>query len=448
MPPHKTDDKQEQALGIFQIIAPLLESDLEAAEKRVRRAQILAKYDISDRTLRRYIQHYREGGFDALVAKTRSDQGICRAMDNTLLSEAMLLKEELPERSVSTIIRILEGEQKAAPGEIARSTLTRQLAGKGLTRRELTREKKSHRRFQKEHRNQMWQSDVKTGPYIPNPDDPKKRIRTYLLAIIDDSTRLLCHGEYYTNQRLPILEDSFRKAILKRGIPASVYVDNGKIFVSKWFRIGCARLNVKHRTTPVYSPESKGKIERFNSTVDSFEAELSLNPPTTLEELNQAFFVWAEEGYNHQTHSSLGGLTPAQRFGQDSARIRFATQEELRDAFLWEQSRKVDKTGCFKLHGMEFEAGLQWIRKTIDVRYDPLDLSCVEIWYQGVRHNIAKELKVTEWNPAAGKKPEHQVKPLADSRYLKVLEDKSQKRQERKLGAIPFRNMKGEDNHV
>jgi transposase InsO family protein len=74
-------------------------------------------------------------------------------------------------------------------------------------------------------------------------------MRTYLLVFLDDATRLICHGQFYLDQRLPILEDTFRKALLKRGVPASVYVDNGKIFVSKWFRMGCARLKIRHLNT-------------------------------------------------------------------------------------------------------------------------------------------------------------------------------------------------------
>lgn len=443
-----TNERQEKALEIFRIIAPLLESGLEAAQLRRLRAEILDKYGISDRTLRRYVKIYRDGGFDALLPKSRSDQGHCRALNEELLKEAMLLKEELPERSVNRIIQILEGEKKVIPGKVARSTLTRQLSSKGLTRQELTKEQTGHRRFQKEHRNQLLQTDIKYGPYIPNPDKPERKIRTYLLAFIDDATRLICHGQFYADQRLPILEDAFRKAILKRGIPDAVYVDNGKIFVSKWFRMGCARLNIRHITTKPYSPESKGKIERFNRTVEAFLSELSLNPPKTLDELNQAFSIWVEEGYNHQPHSSLKGLSPAQRFQQDSKRIRFASLEELRDAFLWEKSCRVDKTGCFKLEGQVFEAGLQWIRKTVDVRYDPLDLSSVEIWHQGQRQNLAKVLVIPEFNPACVKIPLQEKKVPRDSRYLKTLESQSQARRERKLGAIAYRHLEGSDPHV
>ena len=76
------NEKHEKALKTFQIIAALLESDLEVAEIRRRRAEILARYEISERTLRRYLKTYRDGGFESLMPKSRSDCGLCRAIDD------------------------------------------------------------------------------------------------------------------------------------------------------------------------------------------------------------------------------------------------------------------------------------------------------------------------------------------------------------------------------
>ena len=85
------------------------------------------------------------------------------------------------------------------------------------------------------------------------------------MAIIDDATRLVVHAEFYDNQRLPVLEDTFRKAIIKCGAPDNLYVDNGKIFVSQWLRLACAKLRIRHLNTKAYSPEAKGQ----NRTLES-----------------------------------------------------------------------------------------------------------------------------------------------------------------------------------
>lgn len=447
----KHNPEQEKALERFSLIAPLLEPDLEAAEKRQRRNEILSRGNISDRSLRRYLQEYRDKGLEGLFPQNRSDQGKSRAFGEEVFQEAVQLKLELPERSVTRVIEILEGEKKICPGDMARSTLSRHLSRLGLTQPEKQSQPPGHRRFQREERNRLWQTDIKFGPYLPHPDNPKRQVRTYLLAFIDDATRLLCHGEFYLDQRLPILENCFRKAILKRGIPDAVYVDNGKIFISRWFRMACARLGIRHLHTQAYSPESKGKIERFNRTVESFLSEMTLQKPKTLEELNHAFALWMEEGYNHRPHSSLENKTPANRFQEDRRRLRFASLEECREAFLWEETRRVDKTGCAKLQGRVFEIGLEWVRKTVDLRFDPFDLETIEIWHNGQNQGLAKSFVVQEFNQAVHKAVNSSVPPkisASGSRLMAVLEEKSVSRHKQKLGAIAFRSMEGGSGRV
>jgi len=265
------------------------------------------------------------------------------------------------------------------------------------------------------------------------------------MAMIDDATRLICHGEFYPNQRLPILEDCFRKAILKYGKPEVVYVDHGKIFISRWFRIACAKLGIRHLNTRVYSPESKGKIERFNNTVEEFIQEIALEKPKTLEELNRQFRIWIDEGYNNCLHSSLNNDTPMQAYQANPKKVRFVTPEECRDAFLWEETRKVDRTGCFKLTGIEYEAGIEYIGKKVEVRYDPFDQSLVEIWYRGERKKTVTPLSVGEFCGQVEKLPAP-VKATY-SRLLKVYELTQAKRQ-KKTGALSFKSMKEDDSNV
>ncbi len=80
------------------------------------------------------------------------------------------------------------------------------------------------RRFQQKSRNMLWHSDIKYGPYLPiGPGGTKKQI--YLVTFIDDATRFVLHGEFYPTLDHVIVEDCFRKSIMKFGIPDSVYFD-------------------------------------------------------------------------------------------------------------------------------------------------------------------------------------------------------------------------------
>ena len=446
-------DPREVALHRFEMIMPLLDPDLDGAEKALRREAILAAQEAkgeprSARTLRRYLQLYREQGFDGLYPRTRSDQGTSRVVQEDLLQAAVLLKRELPRRSVRQIIEILEGEGKCRRGTLALSTVGRHFKKLGLMDLEkYVKPKAGYRRFQKERPNQMWQADLKDGVYLPDPKDPKKFAKTYLLAFIDDHSRLVTHAEFYFSEKLPILEDCFRKALLKRGIPERVYVDNGKIFVSRWFRIACARLQIRHSQTAIYSPESKGKIERFMRTAEQFIEEVRLLKPQTLQELNQAFHIWLEEGYNHHTHSALKtpeGVeqTPAQVFNTKATKLRFVGVEELRDAFLWEEDRKVRKDGCLSLHSIEFDAGPEFIGQTVELRYDRFDPTFAELWSNGKKIKIIYPKGTLSAHPTPAL-PDETTAPPKASRLLNVLEKQGKERRKQALGAISFRSIGG-----
>lgn len=330
------DQRREEALHRYQIIVPLLDENLSESEKHHIRWLLCEQEDISSRTLRRYVAAFKNGGFDALLPRERKDKGVCKAIKPEVLQIAAELRRELPARSAQRIQQLLAGEGYT----IARSTLERHLRQQGLSGRKLKAEQKqvTSRRFNRQGRNTLWQADLKYGPYLPDPKRPSRGVKTYLVAIIDDATRMVVHAEFYDSQKLPVFEDTFRKAIIKCGLPDNLYVDNGKIFISSWLRLACAKLRIRHLNTKAYSPEAKGKIERFNRTVEEFLEEVRLEKPPTLAKLNDLFRDWLSEGYNHREHSALAGKSPAQAFTGDSKVLRFPSPEALRDAFLWEKT--------------------------------------------------------------------------------------------------------------
>ena len=446
----------EKLLRRYEAVAPLLDEGLDASEKRRLRARIMEKGGMSGRTLRRYVQKYKAEGYKGLSGACRSDKGALRSVPEAAINEAVKLRQELPSRSVRRIIEILEGEKLIKPGEVSRTSLNRHLALRGYGAAQLRAQGKTPppaARFGRRHRNSLWQADLKYGPTLTAGGKKKK---TYLLAIIDDSTRMVMHSEFYGNQRLPILEDCFRKALMKFGKPKDIYVDNGKIFVSKWFRLACARFGIRHITAKPFSPSSKGKIEKYNKKADEFINEFKLEPQQTLPSLNRAFSVWMDEGYTHDPHKALEvterdpgtgellskrGRTPYQAYAECPAKVRYISSIECRDAFLWEASRAVDKTGCVSLSGVTFDVGAALAGKRVDIRYDPFDISMVEVWHGGQFQRKAEWLSIPESLPKTGgprtdgdapPKPTH-------SRLLKVYREKNAQREKQRNGALSFR---------
>ena len=440
----KRENKIQTSTQRFEMIAPLLNDRLCAAEKRRIRLEIMQSHGISERTLRRYLENYRQDGLKGLEPVGRPEAGTFKAIPGNILELAIQYKGELPERSVRNIITILETEGHIKKGSISRSTLSHNLLALGFSTKQLRSVSgtRAARRFVRIGRNTLWQSDVKFGPSVPNGKGSVRR--TYLASFIDDATRVICHSEFYLNHRVPILEDCFRKAMLKFGKPDAIYVDNGKEFISRWMRIGCARLGIRHIRTLPYSPASKGKIERFNGSVNEFMREVTLVKLKNLSHLNQLYRAWLEEGYQHREHEGINNMTPMHRFQSDDKRVTFVTAQECYDAFLHEESRMVDKTGCFSLQGITYEAGVAFARKKVDVRFDPFELSVVEVWHGGAKQLEAKPLIIgefTETKPILKTSTE-----IGRSRLLDAYVQENEKRRENAIGILTFRTE--EENNV
>jgi len=440
--------KLEAATKRFEMLAPLLSGDISAAEKRRWRTELMEKHNLSERTLRRYVAVYNEKGLAGLMPNERSDAGKTSAIPENVLNTAKELKFELPERSVKSIIKIMESEGVIEKGSVKLSTLSHNLLAQGYNTKMLRKEmgKQAAKRFVRKGRNSLWQTDFKHGPFILGEDG--KQRRTYLAVFIDDATRLICHSQFYDNHRVPVLEDCLRKAIIKFGKPDSIFCDNGKEFVSRWMTVGCCQLGIRHLRAKPYSPQSRGKCEKFNGRVNEFIREVKLlKPQVNLSTLNKLYWAWLEESYQNEVHSSLNGKTPMEAYNSDMKRVTFPSVEQCNAAFLHEETRTVDKTGCFSLGGITFESDVLLIGKKVDIRFDPFDLSVVEVWYAGKKQLLAKPLVVGEYTKP--KKTETEAKAeepksnkaateLGRSRLLEACTRDNNKRTKETKGVINF----------
>jgi len=382
-----------KALLRYQVISPLLAADpprggkYKMIEELASRQWVLEEGKLMSpqpETIRYWLRLYRNGGFEALKDKPRKDTGLVRGM-------------EVPERSIERIIKIMETMGKAPEGLMARSTLHRALKARGLSaRKRKPPEDKDLDRFQADYANDLWQADMLTGPWLPDPTRPGKNRRTYMYAFLDDASRLVPYGRFFFKGDLPALELVMKRSIQRYGRPARVFYDNGMVFRSKKMAQICASLGM-HRTifTTPYRPEGHGKIEAFNRLCRAqFIAELKASPIRTLEDLNRAFLAWLEMEYNRRKHTELG-IPPHERWLRDAERVKYVDEEKMRRSFLFNVDRSADKTGVFKLHGCRYQVGWELAKKKFQVLYDPEKLELVEIFRDGKFVQKAKPLNIT-----------------------------------------------------
>lgn len=437
---------EEIASQRLQILSPLLAEGLDAAQAKQIKANICQQTGISERTLRRYLAEYRAGGFTGLKPKGKGRPRSEDTVPANILDQAILLRRQVPSRSIAQIIQILEWEGLVEPGQIKRSTLQDKLSERGYSARHMrmyTETGTAARRFQKKYRNQLWHSDLKYGPYLPIG---KAKKQVYLVTFIDDATRFVLHGEFYPTLDKVIVEDCFRRAIHKYGVPEAVFFDNGSQYRTKWMTRACSKMGIRLVFAKPYSPESTGKVERFNRVVDSFLAEAALEKPQTLDRLNEMFKVWLDECYQNKPHSALGGeISPSTAFNSDKKALKFLDIETIANAFLHCEERKVDKSGCISFESKKYEVGLSFIGCKVNVIYDPADTAELTIEYEGHAPWKAKQLIIGERTGQRPKLPEHlQLQRTESSRLLTAAAKKNQERQEQQAPAVSYRTVRKE----
>lgn len=443
---------EEIATQRMQLLSPLLAEDLDPARVRQIKTQIHEQTGISERTLRRYLAQYRGEGFGGLRPKSKGQQRSDDAIAPNILEQAILLRREVPGRSVSQIIQILEWEGLAEPGLIKRSTLQEKLAQRGYSSRHMRMYADSGvaaRRFQKKFRNQLWHSDVKYGPYLPIGKDGAKK-QVYLVTFVDDATRLVLHGQFYPVLDQVIVEDSFRQAILKYGVPEKVYFDNGSQYRTKWMIRACAKMGIRLIYAKPYSPEATGKVERFNRVVDSFLSEAALEKPPTLDRLNELFQVWLTECYQHKSHSALNdNVSPETAYRSDKKALKFLAPEIIANSFLHAEERKVDKSGCISFASQKYEVGLTFMGCKVTVVYNPANTTELTIEYEGHKPFKARKLVIGERTGTRPKLPEYLLpQAAASSRLLTAATQRNKQRKEEQTPAVTYRTVRngGSDN--
>lgn len=397
---NKTQTPEDIAGKRLMMITPLLEENLDESTLIALKKKISTENDISYRTLSRYLKAYESEGFVGLKPKTNYKRSTNNLPDNfsEIVDHAIILRREVPSRSVNDIIKILELEGTIKIGSVHRSTLQRHLQSAGFGQRQVkmyTQKGTSTKRFEKAHRMALWQTDLKYGPYLPiGPNGAMKQV--YLSAYIDDATRYVVSAKFYDHQKTGIVEDSLRLAIMKFGKPKKIYTDNGPQYRSEWLKKACNRLGIKLSKAAPYSPASKGKIEIFNRRVDAFLSEVALEKPKTLEELNSAFELWLDAYYHKNPHSALGHVSPETAFRSDKQPLDFVSAQHLAECFLHTQTRRVDKIGTISFDGSKYEVGMHLLGRDVEVYYDPSWKDEVEIHHKDFEPFRAKRQVIGE----------------------------------------------------
>ena len=343
----------------------------------------------SPRTIEDWYYAHRRGGFSRLQGRRRSDAGTLRSLEPQVAQAILELRKSQPRLTVTAILERLRSQGIIESGSgCSRSTVYRFLHREGLDRHRLRAIANEvggpTKAWESEVPNGLWMADVMDGPSLKS-DTKAAAQRSWLIATLDDHSRLIPHGQFYSQQKITELLDCLRQAFARRGLPEALYTDQGKIFTGSQLKLVCANLGILHARP--YAAWSKGKIERFFRTLqDSFLPQLSFEPASDLEQLNRQLWHWIENVYHRRAHTALQGKTPLERF----ARVRLRALPQNWQALFYERiSRRVRLDATVSLEGQLWEVPVHLRGRAIELRRDPFDPARIEVWCQGSLCGVA-----------------------------------------------------------
>lgn len=347
------------------------------------------------RTISTWLYRHKKHGVTTLENKTRSDKDGYRKVQVSQLAEA--INETLPTLArnkcgilpKSVLYRVLLQRGLFVRAQLAPTTFYRMLRQHQLLDSEIRQ--KQRLSFSMQFANELWQADTLHGPTIHQANGQWKK--TFLIAFIDDASRVVVHAEFFYRDDTQNMVQAFRSALYKRGKPTRLYFDNGANYSAREVAQACLRLDILLSHAPVRDGAAKGKIERFfRGFRDRF---LTLHPQfASLEELNRLTHAWVEGEYNAKFHSGIQ-MAPLDRFNLDRQRIAFLTDDAFTaEVFYFEEDRKVSKTNVFSFHSQRFECPVDLREKTIQVRHDRQRRDAYIVYFGGQRMGQAWPLDV------------------------------------------------------
>lgn len=233
--------------------------------------------------------------------------------------------------------------------------------------------------FERSAPHDLWQADHKGAIEVARKD-------TFPLVVVDDHSRYLIALHPCHDKSMALAWNVFWNAFGEFGLPKSVLTDNafGTTFdvpkTLSWFESQLVRLRIDSIHGRPYHPQTQGKVERFNGTL---EREML---PRARTDQPQHFATDAaafRELYNHtRPHEALGDKPPVSRFAK-SPRERPDTLPEA-DSFYpaGSELRKVASSGDIRWAGSRILAGRGLVGQTVRLEEREHELAVFYCWKQ------------------------------------------------------------------
>ncbi|MDD4388541.1 MAG: DDE-type integrase/transposase/recombinase [Bacilli bacterium] len=366
------DVRKKVAVFRYGIIADLVTESFKEASKeafyknasaRIHKDQDGNPYKVSPSTIERWYIKYKRYGFNGLLPKQRKDEGQFRKVSNDVITWVEKMKSEFPRMPATSIYEKLIEEGLIRKKDLSLSSINRLV--NMLDNKNNYKLRKEMRRYEKEHINELWVGDSSIGPYVKVSG---KKIKTYIIALIDDASRMIVGIKIFENDNFVNLMSVIKSAISKYGKPKHFNFDNGKPYKNEQMSLLAARIGTVIRYCEPYSPEAKAKIERwFRTCKDHWMRVIDWNNFNSIDELEESLLSYVNR-YNNTLHSSIG-MTPIERFFSEPQHIKRLTEKKIKESFLLEKECRVSADNIIILDKRQYEVPYIYSKQRIKIRY-------------------------------------------------------------------------------
>ena len=404
-------DKEKEAVALFRygIIAPYVTGNLDQKPYTYFESVKDKEFTYVDGCLRkvsptsavRWYKTYKKEGLDGLKPKGRNDDGNYRKLDDDIKKQIEYFVSEFPRLPAVQIYDKLTANGLVIHKSPSLSTVSRYTnklkKSKGFIN--IT----ERRRYEKEHINEVWYGDSAHAMYIYDDNDGSKKKKVYIIALIDDASRMIVGIEAFFEDNFVNLMKVIKQAVSKYGVPHLLSFDNGSNYRSNQMELLAARIGVAINYNPPRTPESKAKAERWFYTLRmQFLSSRKTSDYHSLESFNLDLLKYVQK-YNTTVHSSLDGLSPLDRFFKESELIIRKSDEEIERDFVLEAERKVSADSVIVINDKEYEVDYHYQNQKIIIRYTP-DLK--DIYVVNRKYNTLTPIKLLDKHSNASLKRE------------------------------------------
>jgi transposase InsO family protein len=381
------DIRERIALKRYQLISPVLAEPARAQNeyfrKQAQREHDFPRYGlrkVSVSTMKNWLRKYRKKGFEALKPKSRSDSGRPKRLDQQTLKAIEVKCKAYPYWTVQKLYENLRDQGLLGEPPVHYNTLLRMVKDNGwLAVKARTDVRKA---YEMDNVNELWVCDFMHGPKVRTTN---RSIKAILCAILDDHSRMVVGHAFSASETISSLTLVLKEAFLGYGIPKRLYVDNGASFSSELLARSCALAGISLIHSKPYDSPSRGKVERLFRTIR--ERFLSgVQEGSSLEELNEAFWLWLQQDYHHKLHTGIG-QRPIDRYNasMETVPIRRLSRAELDEIFLIRHERVVNNDATISFKGSLYEVPPAYIRHRIEIRHPIDDPQEIYLYDNGVR---------------------------------------------------------------